>query len=218
MKAANDRTGPGLTGPVLAMLMALAASGCGNDPAGPGDGNDNVRPPNGLVILVPAAGSPALETLDTTFVATKGVRSEVRIRYEPVPPDDSGERFLELRIEDESLLSYPVGHPRAGAPFLDGDTVTIRVTVDPATLSVTLTPSGLQFDPLVPAELELRYVNADPDFDGDGDDDPELEDEIDLWRQENPGDPWERVGVLKDSTLDRVRANLTQFSRYALGI
>lgn len=218
MKAAHDWTVRDLAGPGLAMLMALAVSACGNDPAGPGGGNDDVRPPNGLALLVPAVGAPALVTLDTTFVATKGVRSEVRIRYEPVPPEVSGERFLELRIDDESLLSYPIGHPRAGAPFIAGDTVTIRVTVDPATLSVVLSPSGLQFDPLAPAELELRYVNADPDFDGDGDDDPELEDDIDLWRQENPGDPWERVGILKDSSLDRVRANLTEFSRYALGI
>jgi hypothetical protein len=151
--------------------------------------------------------------LDTTFIATKGIRSEIRIRYEPVPPDDSGERFLELRIEAESLLRFP-----SGALIEDGNTVAIRIEIDPTTLSVTLSPSGLQFDLLVPAELELRYVNADPDFDGDGDPDPELEGDIDLWRQETPGDPWERVGTLKDATLDRVRANLTEFSRYALGI
>ncbi|MFQ5530666.1 MAG: hypothetical protein ACE5FP_10030, partial [Gemmatimonadota bacterium] len=184
------------------------------DPAGPGGGNgNNTRPPNGLLILVPEAGAPALTTLDTTFIATKGIRSEMRIRYVPVPPDTADERFLELRIEAESLLRFP-----SGAPIEDGNTVAIRIVIDPTTLSATLTPSGLQFDPLVPAELELRYVNADPDFDGDGDDDPELEDDIDLWRQENPGDQWERVGTLKDATLDRVRANLTEFSRYALGI
>ncbi|MDH3297726.1 MAG: hypothetical protein OEM96_05565 [Gemmatimonadota bacterium] len=221
MKVRNDWGIHRLARPVAAMLLVVGAAACGEDPAGPNGGGgvgDTIRPPNGLVLLVPDAGAPALTTLDTAFLATKGVRSEMRIRYEPVPPDDSGERFLELRIEDQSLLSYPVGHPKAGALFVDGDTVTIRIVVDPATLSVTLSPSGLQFDPLVPAELELRYVNADPDFDGDGDDDPELEDEIDLWRQENPGDPWKRVGILKDSTLDRVRANLTEFSRYALGI
>ncbi len=214
MKAGSDRKLRGITGAALVMFMGFAVAGCEDDPAGPGGGNgNNTRPPNGLLILVPDAGAPALTTLDTSFIATKGIRSEIRIRYEPVPPDNSGERFLELRIEAESLLRFP-----SGAPIADGNTVAIRITIDPTTLSATLSPSGLQFDPLVPAELELRYLNADPDFDGDGDPDPELEGDIDLWRQESPGDPWERVGTLKDATLDRVRANLTQFSRYALGI
>lgn len=215
MKAGNLRPLHEFSGRALALLVALGMLGCGgDDPAGPGGGNGgNTRPPSGLLILVPDAGAPALTTLDTTFIATKGIRSEIRIRYEPVPPEDSGERFLELRIEAESLLRFP-----GGALIEDGNTVAIRITIDPTTLSVTLSPSGLQFDPLVPAELELRYLNADPDFDGDGDDDPDLIDDIDLWRQETPGDPWERVGTLKDVSLERVRANLTEFSRYALGI
>lgn len=218
MNAGKDQSSKGVVVTALVMFVGFAIAGCGDDPAGPGGGSDTTRPPTGLIILVPAAGAPALTTLDTTFVATKGVRSEVRLRYAPVPPDDSGKEFLELRLEDESLLRYPVAHPKAGALFVAGDTVTIRIIIDEATLSATLSPSGLQFDPLVPAELELRYQNADPDYDGDGDDDPELENDIDLWRQENPGDPWERVGKLQDFSLDRVRADLTEFSRYALGI
>lgn len=194
------------------VLVGLSIAGCGDDPAGPGGGGDTTRPPNGLIFLVPAVGAPALVTSDTSFVATKGVRSEIRLSYE------NGDQFLELDIEDGSLLRYPINHPKAGALFADGDTVTISIAIDPSTLSATLLPSGLQFDSLNPAELELRYQNADPDLDGDGDEDPELEDEIDLWRQENPGDPWERVGTLQDFSLDRVRAELTQFSRYALGI
>ena len=217
----NGRTIPSsgrIVGSALAMLAGLAIAGCGDDPAGPGGGGDTTRPPTGLIILVPDAGAPPLATSDTTFVATKGVRSEVLLRYAPVPPDDTGDEFLELDIEDQSLFRYPINHPRAGALFVDGDTVTITISIDPATLSATLSPSGLQFDPLNPAELELRYQNADPDFDDDGDDDPELEGDIDLWRQENPGDQWERVGILQDFSLDRVRAELTEFSRYALGI
>lgn len=207
-----------LAGPALAVLATFVLAGCGDDPAGPGGGGDTTRPPTGLIILVPDAGAPPLATSDTTFVATKGVRTEVRMFYTPVPPDDSGDEFLELDIEDQSLFRYPMSHPKAGALFVEGDTVTITISIDPATLSATLSPSGLQFDPLNPAELELRYQNADPDFDDDGDDDPELEGDIDLWRQENPGDQWERVGILQDFSLDRVRAELTEFSRYALGI
>jgi len=214
MNVGFHRKPQAFAGWALALLVVVGVLGCGSDdPAGPGGNGDTTRPPNGLVILVPDAGAPALTTLDTTFIATKGIRSEVRIRYVPVPPDTTDERFLELRIEAESLFRFP-----GGALIEDGNTVAIRIEVDPATLSVVLSPSGLQFDPQVPAELELRYVNADPDFDGDGDDDPDLEDDIDLWRQANPGDPWDRVGTLKDASLERVRANLTEFSRYALGI
>ncbi len=92
------------------------------------------------------------------------------------------------------------------------------MSVDPVLLIATLEPSGLTFSPLEPAELEIRYVNADDDYDDDGDSDPELEDDIDLWRQENPGDDWERTGDLKDLETDRIRAFLTGFSRYGLGI
>ena len=212
MKLRRDRRRKGITGTVLAVLVGFSIAGCGDDPAGPNGGDDTTRPPNGLVFLVPAAGAPALVTSDTSFIATKGVRAEVRLPYE------NGDQFLELDIEDGSLLRYPTSHPKAGALFADGDTVTISISIDPATLSATLLPSGLQFDPLNPAELELRYKNADPDLDGDGDEDPELEGDIDLWRQENPGDQWERVGTLHDFSLDRVRAELTEFSRYALGI
>ena len=212
MNARSDRRRMGIIGAILAGIVGLSIAGCGDDPAGPDGGGDTTRPPSGLILLVPAAGAPALVTSDTSFIATKGVRSEVRLSYE------NGDQFLELDIQDGSLLRYPINHPKAGALFADGDTVTISIAIDPATLSATLLPSGLQFDPLNPAELELRYLNADPDLDGDGDEDPELEDDIDLWRQENPGDLWERVGTLQDFSLDRVRAELTQFSRYALGI
>lgn len=213
------RRGPASRAAAWIPLIAAAAlvAACGDDPAGPAPDPD-IRPPGEFVLLKPAPGSPPVVTMDTSFVAVKGQRSEVRIRYAPVPPDDSGEEFLELRFEDESLLSYPVDHPRAGALFADGDTVVIRIQVDQATLSATFEPSGLQFNPAVPAELEMRYLNADPDLDGDGDDDPELESEIDLWRQEKVGDPWERVGTVTDLTTEGVEADLTEFSRYGLGI
>ncbi len=116
----------------------------------------------------------------------------------PPPGEDSGEKFLEFELEDTSLLRYPADHPtRPGPAFQPGDTVWIRITVDPNLLIASIEPSGLQFNPADPAELEIRYAEADDDYDDDGDPDPELEDEIDLWRQESPGDDWERVGDLR---------------------
>ncbi|MFQ5679092.1 MAG: hypothetical protein ACE5HP_06505 [Gemmatimonadota bacterium] len=173
-----------------------------------------------LIFLRQASTAPPLLTRDTSLIATRGEDFELEIFYAPEAGSGSeqGDLFLELEIDQDALLRYPEGHPRAGAGFLPGDTVTIRVSIDPDDLIATLEPSGLQFDPDRPAELEIRYSNADDDFDEDGDPDPEEETKIDLWRQERLGDPWVRIGEIKDRELDRVRARLTSFSRYALAI
>lgn len=206
-------------GMTSALLLAATALACGDstllttEPPDP-DNKETAE----LSILRPGAGAPALLTSDTTFVATRGERLEIELFY-AAPGGGPGEEFLEFELEDGSLLRYPPGHPRAGQTFADGDTITIRISVDPALLIATMEPSGLEFDPEDPAELEMRYNNADDDYDDDGESDPpENEGRIDLWRQESPGDPWERVGEIKDNELDRVRALLTSFSRYALAI
>lgn len=205
------------TGAAIAAALAVAACG-DSEPTGPDDPPDTL-PEGQLTFLRQAGTAPPLVTYDTTFVAIAGEALDAEIRYIPPPGEDSGEKFLEFKLEDTSLLRYPADHPtRPGSAFQPGDTVWIRITVDPSLLIASMEPSGLQFNPADPAELEIRYAEADDDYDDDGDPDPELEDEIDLWRQESPGDDWERVGDLKDIELDRVRALLTGFSRYGLGI
>ena len=205
---------------VFACLLLVA--GCGEstvltEPPPLPDG----LPDASLTFLRPGSLAQPLLTTDTSFVATRGESIEIRLFYAPEPgsSDLVGERFLEFELDEESLVRYPPsGHPKAGQPFQDGDTITIRLHVETDTLLVELEPTGLQFDIAEPAELELRYGNADDDFDDDGESDPELEEDIDLWRQEKPGDPWFRVGEIKDADQDRVRARLTSFSRYALAI
>lgn len=204
-----------------ALTLAVGLFACQSDsmvspvpppPPGPKNGAE-------LSFLRQAGSAPALTTLDTTIIATRGMETRVRIRYAPLPGETEGEEFLELDIDDTSLLRYPPGHPRAGQLFQDGDTVSIRIRIDPTDLLVTLDPSGIEFDSVKPAELEIRYGNADDDYDDDGTvDPPESENRIDLWRQEKPGDPWFPVGEIKDRETDRVRARLTSFSRYALAI
>lgn len=215
--------GPGRTWrlALLALAAGLAGAACGgDDPAGPGNGGDGPVPEAELTFLRQAADAPALEAYDLAFVATAGESADVEIRYVPRAGEDSGERFLRFRLEDESLLRYPPDHPtRPGATFQPGDTVHIRITVDdPSLLRATFAPSGLEFSPSAPARLKLRYPEADADYDDDGVEDPELETEIDLWRQEKSGDDWERVGDVKDFDLDEVDAFLTKFSRYGLAI
>jgi hypothetical protein len=178
-------------------------------------------PEASLSFLRPATLAQPLLTTDTSFVATRGVELRVRLFYAPEAgsTDPVGERFLEFEIDESSLLRYPpTGHPKAGQLFQDGDTITISLHVETDTLLIELEPTGLQFDEFDPAELELRYGEADDDYDDDGESDPELEEDIDLWRQEKPGDPWFRVGELKDADEDKIRARLTSFSRYALAI
>jgi len=199
-------------------IAACSENGTIVDP--PGDGTDQPVDELDLLFLRPAENAPPLMTTDTSFVATKGQDTRVEMFYEPEPgsDDEKGERFLRFELEEESLLRYPAGHPMAGVLFQDGDTITIRIQLAENQLIATMEPSGLLFDPFEPAELELRYPEADDDFDDDGTPDPERETEIDLWRQEKPGDPWTRVGEVKSEDEDKIEARLLSFSRYALAI
>ena len=207
--------------PALLLAVGLAACAAENGGTGPEPGQPEDEAPEGeLLFLRQAATAPPLLTTDTTFVATRGEDLKVEIFYEPEAgsDDDSGERFLEFELDKESLSRYPAGHPKAGQDFAEGDTITIRIRIDDEQILAELEPSGLEFAASAPAELELRYGNSDDDYDDDGEADPELESEIDLWRQEQLGEPWRRVGELKDADEDKIRAFLTSFSRYALAI
>lgn len=207
----------------FAIACALLVTACQNGtvvgPVPPPPPDPGPTPTEELSFLRQGATVPPLRTSDTTFVATRGQRLKVELEYLPEPGETEGEEFLEFELEDESLLRYPSGHPRAGQLFQDGDTITIRIQIDAERLIATMSPSGLEFSQDDPAELEIRYGNADDDYDEDGSPDPpEAENEIDLWRQATINDPWERVGQIKDRELNRVRALLTSFSRYALAI
>lgn len=232
-----DAPGGGRRLAALAALLvaaAVALHGCEADlGVGPDGGSDEDDPPqqapsSELTFLRQASTAPDLLLgdsdgdgfRDTTIVATRGEDTELEIFYED--PDDGGpgDRFLEFELEEESLASYPDDHPRkAGEQFQPGDTVHIEIQVRGDTLAAKFLPSGLQFDPDEPAELEIRWTNADPDVDDDGDDDLEdQEDQLDLWRQEEPGEDWIRSGDFKDVERDRIRGLLESFTVYSLAI
>ena len=70
-----------------------------------------------------------------------------------------------------------------------------------------------------PAELRMRYPEADRDNDDDGDvdeDDDDVEQRLRIWRQERIGDPWVQLSGSVSADLDEVRADLTGFTRYAI--
>ncbi len=187
---------------VCALVVGLGAAACG-DSNGPG----TVVVPEEMLSFVPLSPTaPPLETMDTTFWAVRGKDRGWEIRLGGRGGRGTGKRFLELRINQKTLLRRP-----DGTAILPGDSVAISVRVDTTRYLVDFQPSGLEFNPEEPAELEIRYDEADPSF-------LQREGEFDLWRQERPGQPWVLVGSIQIEEFDEFEAELLGFTRYALAI
>ena len=198
------------------MVLPLAFTLACSDSGGPDDGDDTVKPPSELTILRLAENSPPLFNPEVSFYAVRGENREAEISFvDDERPTEPGERYLELRVDAEALAARP-----DGSPIADGDSVLITVrVVDPAQLLFEFEPAGLTFSPSRPAELRIHYNHADDDLDEDGDvdlDDASLELTVGIWRQENDGDPFERLGSLLIDDLEEAEADLQGFSRYAL--
>jgi hypothetical protein len=189
-------------------LLLLACS----DSSGPGDGG--TKPPGELNIVRLGEASPPLFNPVATFYAKRGEDREVRVFFQD-EVGGAGEEYLRLRVDAPSLQTRP-----DGTPFVIGDSILITVVVvDPARLLFALEPSGLSFNPDVPAELKIHYDHADDDLDEDGDvdeNDHAIEVELAIWRQELPGDPFVRLGSVLVEDLEEVEVELQGFSRYAL--
>jgi hypothetical protein len=185
------------------------AASC-SDGSGPNDG----KPPSDLnVVHVASTSAPLFNPVDS-FYARRGEDREVRIYFQ----DDvggAGEEYLRLRIDAPTLLALP-----DGSPILPGDSVLVHVRgVDPTQMLFELEPTGLKFNPLVPAQLKIHYDHADGDLNDDGSvngEDDAIEGTLAIWRQEQPGDPFVRLGSVVSADLDEAEAELTGFSRYAL--
>jgi hypothetical protein len=152
------------------------------------------------------ATAPSLATLDTSFWAVKGRDSELEIRYQGQGGPGTGKEFLEFVVEEETLLRRP-----DGTTFADGDSIEIRVTVDPQLFLVEFQPSGLEFNPNEPAKLELDYDEAEDGF-------LVRESDIEFWLQEQSNEPWARLASIQVEELDEIEVLLTGFTRYALAI
>lgn len=194
----------------LAAVAALMVS-C-SDSSGPGAGD--TKDPAQLNIVQLAAASPPLFNPVDSFYAKRGENREVRIFFADIEGGE-GEEYLRLRIDAKSLAARP-----DGTPFEEGDSVLVRVlVVDPAQLLFELQPSGLRFSTGEPARLKIHYDHADGDFNDDGrvdQEDDSIETTLGIWRQENPTDPFVRLGSAVVEDLKEIDANLYGFSRYAL--
>lgn len=154
---------------------------------------------------------------DTSFWAVAGEDRELVLYYLPEEGDDDGEEFFELEVDDDALWKRP-----DGSIVAQGDSVEIRVTLDPeGRFLFRFGPSGLQFRPDRPAELEITYLRLGGDLDNDGDiddDDADFEERMQLWRQEAPGDPWFPAGTIHFEDLDEIEGEIHHFTGFAIAI
>lgn len=193
------------------LVLAAAVAAC-SDTGGPN--TSGVKPPGDLTIIRLPAGSPPIWNPVDSFYAKKGTDRELRI-YFADPGGGPGEEYVRLRVDAASLLARP-----DGSLFAVGDSVLITVrVVDPQQIYFEFEPNGLTFNPSVPAELKIEYAETGGDLDDDGDidsDDTAIEQVIDLWRQEQVGQDFVKLGAVKVEELDEIEAEILGFTRYAI--
>jgi len=197
------------------LAVVLAASACSDS-----TGGDTTRPPADVTVLRLAATAPPLCADSAGAYFRKdpnGQDQEIALVF----PEGGGscagstEDFLRLKLKPLSLQRWP-----DSTLFANGDSVFIWVKwVGSDSILFDLEPSGLIFDPANPAELKLEYGEASDDLNHDDrvdGEDSTIEQRLDVWRQEKPGDPFVRVGTAKAEDSKEIEARLNGFSRYAI--
>ena len=196
----------GRTGILFAMALLVS---CDGSTSPQGKQTDELR----FLRLDPTA--PPLASQTASFYAKVGEDREVRMFFRPRPLETDSSEFLRFRVDAGSLSRRP-----DGSAFASGDSILITITmIDLSRLILDFQPSGLRFNSLRPAELKIRYEEADHDFDDDGDEDDrdiELEGTFNVWRRENPGQPWFPLGSIRHLELDEVEADILGFTNHAL--
>lgn len=199
----------------ILLAVALAASGCSDSTGGGGN-----RSPGDLTVLRLASAAPALcaDSVGAYFKKDpNGQDQEIALVFPEPGSSCAGntEDFLRLKLKPLSLQRWP-----DSALIANGDSVFISVKwVGSDSILFDLHPSGLIFDPANPAELRLEYGEAGDDLNHDNAvnaEDSTIEHELDIWRQEKPGDPYVRVGTGKAEDTNEIEAKLNGFSRYAI--
>lgn len=190
---------------------AIAAAAACKDTTAP----SNVRPTSDLTFLRPAPDAPPLANPTVSFYAVRGQDREASIWYRPRTGSSDSTEFLEFKVPGAALVSRPDGTPIAA-----GDSLQITITVsDPQRLIADFQPSGLRFDPQIPARLKIRFAEANSDYDGDGQvdaADTTALNQLSLWRQEAAGQPWYKVFSAVVEDLKEVDADISGFTGYAI--
>jgi hypothetical protein len=181
-------------------LLAACSDG-GTDP-------DDGPVPDSELTFLRFENANAVTDRQASFWAVAGEGRKLEMKYA------NGEEFLEFEVRDKALLRRP-----NGGVFLPGDSILITVTLDASNrFIVHFEPSGLTFNPLDPAHLEINYKQADRDLDDDGDEDDkdrELEMRLRIWQQERLGLPWLPLATLRIDD-DDLEANVLSFTGFAM--
>jgi hypothetical protein len=161
-----------------------------------------------------AAG--AVITLDqnqVSFWAFPDRSQAIRINY--LAADGTWQPYVDFVVPAGALAQWPDGRPIASS-----DSVLITAEVDTSSLVVRFQPTGLVFNPQVPAALTVWYTGADPDFDGSGSvdsTDAYIEQSLlGVWVQEFADDPWSHVPATHYIPGKLFSADLGHFSDYAI--
>ncbi len=196
--------------------VAVVAGGC-SDSTGSGGGT----PGSDLSFLRLAPTAPPL-CADSTgaWFVKNGEDKTIRLVFPESGqitdcPAGPTKEFASLEVKQSSLLRRP-----NGTLISDGDSVFISFKwVGSDSILFEFQPSGLLFDPAERPELKINYTEAGPDLNDDGEvdgEDDSVETQLDIWRQERPGDPFVRVGTGKIEDQNEIEAKLNGFSRFAL--
>lgn len=153
--------------------------------------------------------APPLISQEVSMWAVQGEEREVQIAYESTEYGNG--KCLLFRVPADAVM--------LGVAPGDSVEITIRI-IDAGEFRFEFEPQGLEFDPQHPAEVEIRYWWADPDYDRDGDIDPRdllLAETFGLWKKLGPTSAWERV-TSAERRRDRfeIHAPIVGFTQYAL--
>jgi hypothetical protein len=152
----------------------------------------------------------SLDKYEVSFWAVRGESRSVQINYSS-SIDNQSHPFLLLTTTDPQVV------PGVGELAM-GDSVLITVTVDTATIGVSLEPSGLQFGE--PSQLKIWYGGAGGDLNCDGVADS-TDNKIEtlllgLWYREGDVDPWTQIGASQSLEEKSFSYALPHFCFYAI--
>jgi hypothetical protein len=202
---------PQLTNRALAFVALAAGLSC-TDTTGP---DAESRTATDLRLLAAPYSTPPLVTTQVSFYAVKGKAAAADIWYHARAGRTDSLKFLEFRMGAGSLDRRP-----DGSTISAGDSVLITLTVtDQRHFIVEFQPAGLAFSSNDQATLKLIYAACGEDLNYDGKvdaADDAIAQQLSIWRQEAPFQPWFKVSSAVDKSAKEVNAQLEGFTGYAV--
>jgi hypothetical protein len=195
----------------FALLALTAALSC-SDSTAP---DPESRAATDLRLLAAPYSTPPLVATQMSFYAVKGKAAAADIWYHARPGRTDSLKFLEFRMGPSSLDRRPDGSMIAA-----GDSVLISLTVtDQRHFIVEFQPAGLAFSTNDQPTLKLIYAACGDDLNYDGKvdaADDAIAQQLSIWRQEGPFQPWFKISSVVSKTAKEVNAQLIGFTGYAL--